>query len=100
MAEWWTVFISVSCAAQAIALLCLFSRLEEVLERLRNCRLSFEVGVLSAPPGSTVVLTPPAPLSKAQLEMLKEQLAQTSGAEKFVLLESGWAAALINQSTE
>ncbi|MCD2164311.1 hypothetical protein [Comamonas koreensis] len=100
MSNWWMFSIAVTCFMQACALMCLFVRLTDVLDRLNKCKVSVDAGVLKAPVGSTILITPAAPLSQKQFEQLKEYLAAAATGVEFVVLDASLKAQIINGAPE
>lgn len=100
MSNWWMFLISVTCFLQACTLMGLFVRLTDVLDRLNKCKVSVDAGVLTVPFGSTILITPSAPLSQMQFERLKEYLAAAATGVEFVVLDASLKAQVSNGAPE
>lgn len=100
MSNWWMFSISVTCFMQACALMCLFVRLTDVLDRLKKSEIKLDAEVLNAPSGATILISPSTPMSQAQREQLKEYLSAAAPGVEFVVLDASLKAQIVNGAPE
>ena len=100
MSNWWPFLISLSLVCQAISMVLMWGRLADVLDRLNECEVSVDSESLAAPAGSTILITPAAPLTLAQFERLKEYLAGAASGNKFVVLDASLKAQISSEAPE
>ena len=100
MDKWWFLLVSISCVCQAGTLFCLFARLSDVLDRLRKCRVSIDTEMLAANAGSTILVTPSAPLTESQMSALKDALSTAGAGSKFLVLDPSLSTEISTGATE